>query len=137
MKAVFLDTFFLLASLNPDDTNHEAALAWSDIYDGPLLTTAWVITEVADALVGVRHRGVFQEFYQTLVAEKRLRIVPADQVLWDRGLQLYFSRADKEWSLTDCISFTVMGDEGLSEAATGVHDFEQAGFRALLRANKC
>jgi hypothetical protein len=46
---------------------------------------------------------------------------------------LYFQRRDKEWSLTDCISFTVMSDEGLTDALTGDHHFEQAGFTALLR----
>jgi predicted nucleic acid-binding protein len=30
-------------------------------------------------------------------------------------------------------SFTVMSDEGLTDALTGDHHFEQAGFAALLR----
>jgi len=46
--------------------------------------------------------------------------------------KLYRDRADKEWPLTDCISFVVMHDRGLSEALTADHHFEQAGFRALL-----
>ncbi len=133
MKAVFVDTFFLLAALNPADASHESALAWSDAYDGPLLTTAWVIAELADALAGVRHRRIFHEFHETLAAERRMRIIPPDQDRWERGLQLYCSRPDKEWSLTDCISFTVMADEGLTDALTGDHHFEQAGFIALLR----
>jgi len=40
---------------------------------------------------------------------------------------------DKEWGLTDCISFIVMGDHGLTDASTTDEHFEQAGFRALLR----
>lgn len=132
MKPVFVDSFFFLAALNPADASHDAALAWSDTYDGPLLTTAWVVTEVADGMAGVSHRGVFQEFYETLRSEQRIRVIPADPALWERGLQLYFRRPDKEWSLTDCISFTTMGEEGLTEALTGDHHFEQAGFTALL-----
>jgi uncharacterized protein len=42
------------------------------------------------------------------------------------------SRRDKEWSLTDCISFVVMKERGLTEALTADHHFEQAGFKALL-----
>jgi predicted nucleic acid-binding protein len=133
VKAVFVDTFLLVAALNPDDAYHEEALAWSETYDGPLVTTAWVITEVADALAGRHPRKVFESFYQTLKAEKRVQVLPPDTRRWERGLRLYFERPDKEWSLTDCISFTVMREEGLMEALTGDRHFEQAGFSALLR----
>lgn len=40
---------------------------------------------------------------------------------------------NKDWSLTDCISFVVMQREGIDEALTGDRNFEQAGFKALLR----
>lgn len=49
--------------------------------------------------------------------------------VFDRRFDLYSQRPDKGWSLTDCISFVVMIDRGL----TGDHHFEQAGFLALLR----
>jgi predicted nucleic acid-binding protein len=48
-------------------------------------------------------------------------------------LDLYASRFDKAWSLTDCISFVVMEQQGIREALTGDHHFEQAGFVALLK----
>ena len=48
-------------------------------------------------------------------------------------MDLYDSRNDKQWSLTDCISFVVMQDYEITDALTGDHHFEQAGFRALLR----
>jgi len=51
----------------------------------------------------------------------------------DRGLALYISRPDKDWSLTDCISFVVMKERGLTGALTADHHFEQAGFVALLK----
>jgi hypothetical protein len=51
-----------------------------------------------------------------------------------RGLDLYRRRPDKAWSLTDGLSFVVMTDRGLTDALTGDHHVEQAGFRALLRS---
>ncbi len=60
------------------------------------------------------------------------QLVRATSDLIQRGKKLYRDRADKEWPLTDCISFVVMHDRGLSEALTADHHFEQAGFRALL-----
>ena len=49
------------------------------------------------------------------------------------GFDLFAARSDKAWSLTDCISFSVMTERGLSEALTADHHFEQAGFRALFK----
>ena len=60
-------------------------------------------------------------------------IVPADKRLYDSGIALYRDRPDKAWSLTDCISFVVMKERGISEALTGDHHFEQAGFVPLLK----
>jgi len=52
--------------------------------------------------------------------------------LLGRGVKLFRSRADKNWPLTDCISFVVMEHQGLSEALTADRHFEQAGYKALL-----
>jgi predicted nucleic acid-binding protein len=52
--------------------------------------------------------------------------------LYERGLTRFAARADKQWSLTDRISFVVMEDEGLTDALAGDRHFEQAGFKALL-----
>jgi predicted nucleic acid-binding protein len=56
-----------------------------------------------------------------------------EQALFRRGIELYDNRLDKQWSLTDCISFVVMQQHGITEALTGDHHFEQAGFVALLK----
>jgi len=45
---------------------------------------------------------------------------------------LYQNRPDKNWSLTDCISFVVMQEHGITEALTADRHFEQAGFVPLL-----
>ena len=54
--------------------------------------------------------------------------------IYQDGYDLFAARPDKDWSLTDCISFVVMKDRGITEALTGAHHFEQAGFVALLRS---
>jgi uncharacterized protein len=57
----------------------------------------------------------------------------ADTRLFQRGVDLFEQRQDKDWSLTDCLSFVVMRDEGISQALTGDEHFEQAGCTALLK----
>ncbi|MBI5388000.1 MAG: type II toxin-antitoxin system VapC family toxin [Verrucomicrobia bacterium] len=133
MSAVFADTFYFLAYLNRADANHKAAVAGAQAVQGPLVTTAWVLTEVADAFAASASRRRMAAFIASLEADSATRIVPANQELFHRGLALYDQRPDKEWSLTDCISFVVMKDEGMTEALTGDHHFEQAGFTARLR----
>jgi predicted nucleic acid-binding protein len=76
---------------------------------------------------------VFRILVDSLLTDARVTIVPPTKQLFDQGIDLYDSRPDKEWSLTDCISFVVMQQLQLSEALTGDRHFEQAGFRALLK----
>lgn len=59
-------------------------------------------------------------------------IVASSRDLWSRGVELNLQRADKEWSLNDCISFVIMQERGLGEALTADQHFEQAGFKRLM-----
>ncbi len=75
---------------------------------------------------------MFLQTRQALLADANVQVVSFDMQLHEEGIRLYVTRADKEWSLTDCISFIVMRRESVAEALTGDHHFEQAGFVALL-----
>ncbi len=61
-----------------------------------------------------------------------MRVYSVNANLFRHGLELYHSRADKTWGLTDCISFVVMQEQGLALALTTDRHFVQAGYRALL-----
>jgi uncharacterized protein len=132
MKAVFADTFYYLALLNPNDSAHKAAVNATRHLDSTSVTTGWVLLELANALCASRHRKMFAKFLDELRANPGVAIYEAEKELFDLGVDLYRSREDKEWSLTDCISFVVMRREGLTEALTGDRHFEQAGFKPLL-----
>lgn len=131
MTAFFADTFYYLALLNPNDATHHKAVALAQTVTQYKVTTAWVLTEIADALAAPEQREVFVAFLKELRNDPTVTIVPATQDLFDRGFLLYARRLDKEWPLTDCISFVVMQERGLHEALTGDKHFEQAGFRML------
>ncbi|HMD84345.1 MAG TPA: PIN domain-containing protein [Terriglobia bacterium] len=133
MKPLFADTFYFLALLHVDDEAHSRAVGFSETSSEPLLTTAWVLTEVADALAMPGMRETFTRLLTALRGDPAYMIVPPTQTLFDQGVELYAERPDKDWSLTDCISFVVMRDQGITQALTGDHHFEQAGFMALLK----
>ena len=129
---VFADTYFYLALFNTRDTHHRRVLEFVGTFTGGVVTTQWVLTEVADAFASIPQRRDLQAKFRVLVEDPGTQIVVASPELFDRGLALYNARPDKDWSLTDCISFVVMADEGLAEALTGDRHIEQAGFKALL-----
>jgi predicted nucleic acid-binding protein len=133
MKTVFADTFYFLALLNASDQAHGKAVAFTAGNVVRMVTTEWVLTELADGLArSPRGRSAFLGTLADLQADPDATIVPCDPVLMAEGVRLYGQRLDKEWSLTDCISFVVMTRASLTEALTGDKHFEQAGFMALL-----
>jgi uncharacterized protein len=76
---------------------------------------------------------VYLELLAQLRADSGLTIVEASHDLFDRGNKLFSDRPDKSWSLTDCISFVVMDEHGISTALTADHHFEQAGYTSVLK----
>ena len=133
MSERFADTFVFLAMLNRRDERHRAAIDALRGVRGHLVTTAWVVTELANGLSASESRSAFVRLERRLRTDSRVTIVPPDVPLYEAGLTLYRQRPDKNWSLTDCISFVVMRQRGISEALTGDRHFEQAGFIALLK----
>ncbi len=133
MKAVFADAFYFVALLNRADQHHSKAAAAARDLRNNLVTTEWVLAEVADALAASASRRLVASFIRDLSQDPKVKIVPATTDLFRRGLRLYEKRPDKQWSLTDCISFVTMQDEGIADALTGDEHFVQAGFEALLR----
>ena len=133
MIVQFVDTQYLLALVNSADQDHRAALQRSRGRVGRLLTTTWVLVEFANALSSVEWRGRAARFLRGFEAESFVEVVPPTHEQFLRALERYEQRPDKDWSLTDCISFLLMEERGVVEALTADRHFEQAGFRALLR----
>ncbi|HUF61120.1 MAG TPA: hypothetical protein VMN36_03520 [Verrucomicrobiales bacterium] len=133
MKSVFGDAFYFVALLNRADEHHARVVAAARQLRDDLLTTEWILAEFADALAESASRRLVPRFIRELEHDSKVKIVRAGADLFRRGLQFYEDRPDKDWSLTGCVSFVVMTDQGIQEALTGDQHFEQAGFTALLR----
>ncbi len=133
MRRVFAVSFYFFAILNSRDPAHLKAMEFSRLRDEPIPTTDWVLTELADGLATTSGRKTFRSVVNDIGADRDNLIVSANAELFEKGIELYDSRPDKRWSLTDCISFVVMSEEGITEALTGDHHFEQAGFVAFLK----
>ncbi len=133
MRRCFADAFFFFAWWNRRDRAHDNVQRFLDDFEGKLVTTRWVLMEVADGLASTPARPKVRMLFDDLWSDPMVEIVEPSETLNQQGLALYEARPDKDWSLTDCISFVVMSDEGLAEALTGDKHFEQAGFVTLLK----
>lgn len=135
MDKIFVDTAAWIALLNTSDALHSPALQVMNQLRQQkafLVTTEFVLLEVADALSTPTIRMKTVAFINSLRQLNILQIIPISQALFANGWQLYSQRHDKEWGLTDCISFVVMTQEQITIAFTSDHHFQQAGFIKLL-----
>jgi uncharacterized protein len=130
---LFLDTAFIQALLNPRDTYHpHAKILFPRVRNAyEVWITAAILIEVGNALSVYNRSGAVQ-FIQQCDQTDNIRVVSVDTQLFSQAVELYQSRPDKAWGLTDCISFVVMRANNLSDALTTDRHFVQAGFRALM-----
>src|SRR5437870_2118505 len=101
MSDVFADTSYFVALLNPSDRFHSVARARTQTVVTSLVTTEWVLMELANYLRRAENRRLFVSFYEDLKSDARVQIVPAATELFERGILRYRERPDKDWSLTD------------------------------------
>ena len=133
--AVFVDTSYIYAVINPNDQWHAKAVEWQTKVvadDSFLITTQFVLAEIADGLSAVRYRRSAIDVVRSLIVNPKVEVADASADLFYQGLDLYESRPDKNWGLTDCFSFVTMRTNGVTDALTTDDHFRQAGFNALL-----
>jgi predicted nucleic acid-binding protein len=130
---LFMDTVYIQALLNRHDDYHNRAKAIHHKVRNAaeVWVTEAILIEVGNALSATNHSEAVQ-FIQLCYQIPNMKVVSVDTSLLNRGLDLYHSRPDKDWGLTDCISFVVMREQNLIDALTADRHFVQAGFRALL-----
>ena len=132
---VFLDTAFAIALSVASDEHHQKALLLADELEAQnvrLVTTRAVLFEIGNALAKLRYRQAAVDLLDALENDPNVEIVVVSEVIYEQAFHLYRNRMDKEWGITDCISFVVMDKYGLTAALTTDEHFQQAGFQALL-----
>ncbi|MEI8197833.1 MAG: PIN domain-containing protein [Phycisphaerae bacterium] len=133
MRQVFIDTSFLLALTVADDDLHARAVAWQRVLRVPLVTSQFVLLEYLDALARPQEKQLALATVELLQSHSAIEIIPLSEALLAEGIIAMRTYADKEWGITDCISFHLMRQRSILAALTHDRHFEQAGFEALLR----
>jgi predicted nucleic acid-binding protein len=130
----FLDTSFVLSLINPRDSYHKKAKElFTQLRTAhEVLVTEAVLTEIGNSLA-CSNRSAAINFINSCYVTANLKVISVDNALFRQAVEYYHTHKDKQWGLTDCISFIVMQDHGLTEAFTTDEHFQQVGFKALLR----
>ena len=137
MKRIFADAGYWIALVHPRDPLHTRAQEESaSIADAQVVTSQMVLVEVVNAFAGqgAVFRQAASKLAQALKSSPSVSIVQQTSGQFHQDVAFYEHRADKGWSLTDCASFINMQQQKISDALTEDRHFEQAGFKALLRA---
>lgn len=133
---LFVDTSGWADPLLRNTPNHQrmAALYTAVLASGrPLVTTNYVLSELA-ALLTTRARAPRSDilaYVKDIRTDPHVHVVHVDRGLDEEAWGLLDRMLDKEWSLVDAASFTVMRRLGIVEALTTDHHFSQAGFIRL------
>lgn len=135
---LFLDTGYVIALNSPRDRFHGSALDWERRIRAdrvPVVTTRAVQLEIGAAFSRQAYRAAGAAILDALDRDPGITVVPLDDDIYRRALALFAARADKEWSLADCVSFVVMKDRAITRALSTDLHFAQAGFEALLQSD--
>ncbi len=129
---ILVDSQFVIALINSRDKHHGRAVQLAREHRGQtFLITDAVLLEVGNAL-SRSHRAEAIEIIEDFLSSENAEVVRLTPELFERAFVLYSRCLDKDWSLVDCVSFTVMWEQGSRRALTSDRHFIQAGFQALL-----
>lgn len=134
MNSAFLDTGYLLALELSNDQNHRVAVKhWRGLRKRlpPLVTTSYVFDEVVTYFNSRGYHAKAVEVGNRLLTSRSVQFVPVDEKLFREGWEYFQLHKDKDYSLTDCISFVVMKTLGMETAFAFDRHFVQAGFQKL------
>jgi uncharacterized protein len=129
-----LDSTFIAGLINLRDQLHFQAKDFLPLVEtaAEVVITEAVLIEVGNLLHSVQQRQGAAEFIDACYGTTNVTIVSVDTELLRQAVDFYRLHQDKDWGLTDCISFAVMKERGLIIALTADAHFQQAGFRALM-----
>lgn len=134
MKQIFADTSYWVATLDDKDQWFEQAMdAASKIGQSEIVTTESVLIEVLNHFSDYRAdiKDYVANYVEEILKDEETLVLLHYHEDFLKALQLYKSRLDKGYSLTDCISMNAMRDFAITEVLTNDGHFNQEGFTKL------
>jgi len=135
MRRVFVDTSAFIALLDPRDDCHDHAVHIEQALSSQtaqLVTTNFVLDETYTGLRGKIQHSAILRFRDSVRQSQRLKVVRITEALEDQAWEIFARYDDKDFSFTDCTSFAVMQQLGITTAFAFDEHFGQFGFTPVL-----
>jgi predicted nucleic acid-binding protein len=130
----FLDASYIIALELVDDQNHKKAIQhWQNLDKKQLklTTTSYIFDEVVTFLNSRNLHKKAVEVGTRLINSSVVQFIHIDEQIFLEGWNLFQKYNDKSYSLTDCISFTIMSNLKINNTLTFDQHFFQAGFNKV------
>jgi len=133
---MFLDSSGLFAFLAKNDDKHKKAsiIIRKSVKNGVhLITTDYILDETATLLKARGFMHIVPNLFDGIMSSKACRIEWMDQDIFNMTKAMFLRYKDKSWAFTDCFSFIIMKNLGITDALTKDSHFLEAGFTPLLK----
>ncbi|MEK7784217.1 MAG: PIN domain-containing protein [Chloroflexota bacterium] len=134
MSRVFVDTWAWYAMADERDADHEVArLASEELIkrESTLVTTNFILDEATTLIrYKLSHSAAvtFRRTIRQLSEDGLLIIIPVGEPHESAAGEIFDRYSDQDFSFTDCTSFAVMRELGITEVFTGDRHFSTMGF---------
>ena len=134
MNVLFVDTAGWMAMADSKDPLNGPAIAARDMWleqNGTLVTSNYIADE---SLTLIRMRiglNAAKRWWEMVSRSPRCKMHRITSEQEQAAIKWFFSWQDQSFSFTDCTSFVLMKELGISKVLTGDHHFITAGFEIL------
>lgn len=139
LGTVYVDTSGWKAYYDEEDEWHREARNFLDSLASKranlrgFLTSDYVLDETITLIRFAHSQTKAVEFAKAVVSSKATRIVYTGEEVFVQALELFEESKDKEWTFTDCVSFTIMRLQNVTTCFSFDPHFKQAGFHTVPR----
>lgn len=133
LSRLFIDTAYIQGLYNKGDQSHDLcsqAVPFAQKAKQLFITDA-ILMEIGNAFSTMQRRNQGSKIIRDFLKSNRVQVIHLTPEYFEKALQLYEQRSDKEWGMVDCFSFVVMKELNLQDCLTVDHHFSQAGFTIL------
>ena len=108
MDVIFVDTSAYFAILDKSDKNHKKAVSFLENNNLPLITSNLVVIETINLVNSRIGREPATQLGKKLYDESFTTVVDVTSEDEKKAWQIFQKYSDKDFSLTDCVSFALM-----------------------------